>query len=159
MRNRKRSVRKFALTLLFSLLFVSCEHMVYPEMSDDAIAFEMGEYTDESDDDALYGTIEYEGRTYMPYGTLGRNIGKKDIDKCIGYIIQNENSSSIVDENDTDTRVYTLADDPEHNYLMDYYIGDSLMNQPYFWRAADTKGKEIDIPKYIDSLEYAYWEN
>lgn len=159
MQNGKRSDKKLALTLLLGLLLVGCGQRIYPEMPDDAIAFKMGEYTDERDDNALYGTIEYEGRTYMPYGTLGGRIGEKDIDKCIGYIIQDKNSSSIVDKNDTDTRVYTLADDPAHNYLMDYYIGDTLMNQPDFWRAVDTKEKEIDIPEYIDSLEYPYWGN
>ena len=83
MQNRKRSVRKSALTLLLSLLLVGCGQRIYPEMPDDAIAFKMGEYTDESDDDALYGTIEYEGRTYMPYGTLGGSIGEKDIPEYI----------------------------------------------------------------------------
>lgn len=159
MKNSEYSVRLMTIVITLSLLLVGCGDTKYPDMSDDAIAFEMGEYIDESDDDAAYGTIEYEGRIYMPYGILGGNIDKKDIDKCVGYIVKDENSSSMIDENDMDTRVYTLAGDPDHNYLMDYYIGSDLMNQPYFWRAVDTKGKEIDVPKYIDSLEYAYWEN
>ena len=129
----------------------------FPELKDDAIAFDMGEYIDESDGDS-YGTIEYNGRTYMPYGTLKGFIRSDDISECIGYIIQNENSSSIVDLDDKDTRVYTLADDPDENYLMEYYIGTTLMNQPAFWRAVDTKGKEIDTPKYIESLDYGYWK-
>ena len=150
MQNRKRSIGKLAVILLFSLLLVSCGRNIYPEMPDDAIAFEMGVYTGV---DALYNTIEYEGRTYIFYGTLGRSIRKKDIDQCLGYLVDR-----LSDENDTDTRVYTLADDPKHDYLMEYYIGDSLMNQPYFWRAVDTKGNQTGIPKYIDSSGDSYWE-
>jgi hypothetical protein len=41
---------------------------------------------------------------------------------------------------------------------MEYYIGTTLMNQPSFWRAIDTKGKDIVIPDYIDLLDYTYWK-
>lgn len=130
----------------------------YPELKDDAIAFDMGEYIDESDDNAGYGTIVYNGRTYMPYGTIKNSIKSKDIKECIGYIIQNENSSSIFDLDDKDTRVYTLAEDSNENYLMIYYVGTTLMNQPDFWRAVNTKSSEIDTPKYIESLDYSFWK-
>ena len=130
----------------------------YPEIKDDAIAFDMGEYTDESDDNAGYGTIVYNGRTYMPYGTIKNSIKSKDIKECIGYIIQNETSSSIADSDDNNTRVYTLVEDSNENYLMIYYVGTTLMNHPDFWRAVDTKSSEIDTPKYIESLDYSYWK-
>lgn len=35
---------------------------------------------------------------------------------------------------------------------MEYYVGTNLMNQPSFYRAIDTKGKEINILKYIGDL-------
>lgn len=133
--------------------------MKYPDLNDSAYAFHMGEYIDKSDDDAMYGTIEYNGRTYMPYGTLKHSLKRKDIRACIGYIVQDDNSSSVVDENDKDTRVYTLAEDADENYLMIYYIGTTFMNQPDFWRAVDTKNNEIDSPSYIESLDYGFWES
>lgn len=37
------------------------------------------------------------------------------------------------------------------------YTRETLMNQPDFFRAVDTKGKKIDTPNYIDSLNYNYW--
>jgi len=130
----------------------------YPELSGDAIAFHTTEFIDVNDDEAGYLMIEYNGRKYIPYGTLKGMIKGKDIDKCIGYIVQDENSSSIVDENNKDTRVYTLTDDNEHNFLMEYYIGTTLMNQPSFYRAMDIRGKNINVPSYINSLNYHYWE-
>lgn len=136
-------------TLVLSLC--GCGKTKYPELPNDAIAFDMGEYIDEEDDDAAYGTIEYEGRIYMPYGTLGKTLHEKDIDACVGYLVQDG-------EKDTDRRVYTLVDDPEHNYLMDYYVAVDLMNQPAFWRAIDTKGKEIDTPEFISSSDDLYWK-
>ena len=130
----------------------------YPDLEKDAIEFQTGNYIDENDDSAGYLTIEYNGRTYMPYGTLKGSLKEKDIDKCIGYIIQNENSSSIIDKDNKDTRIYTLIDDKENNFLMEYYIGTDLMNQPSFYRAIDTKNKDINIPKFIDSLDNNYWK-
>ena len=140
------------------LCLTACGNRIYPDLPEDPISFEMGVYLDPDDpDDAGYGTLEYEGRTYIVYGTLGKTLHKKDIDQCIGYIVMDENSSSVTDPDDKNTRVYTLADDPEHNYLMEY---DSIfMNIPSFWRAMDTQGKNIADPAYIDSLKYFYWES
>jgi hypothetical protein len=62
------------------------------------------------------------------------------------------------EEDNTDTRVYTLSDDSECNYLMVYDIGSTLMNQPDFYRAIDTLRRDISTPEYIDSLAYSLWE-
>ena len=60
-----------------------------------------------------------------------------------------ENSSSVVDKNNKDTRIYTLTDDKENNFLMEYYIENDLMNSQLFYRAIDTRDKIITIPRYI----------
>ena len=132
--------------------------MRYPELEKDAIAFHTSIYIDKNNDNASYLIFEYNGRTYMPYGELKGVLKSNDIDKCIGYIIQDENSSSIVDKNNKDTKIYTLTEDRENNFLMEYYIGTSLMNQPIFYRAIDTKGKDINIPKIIDDTNHNYWK-
>lgn len=56
-----------------------------------------------------------------------------------------------------DQRVFTLVGDENHDYLMDYYVACDWMNHPNFYRAVDTRGTIIDTPRYIDSLEYMYW--
>ena len=60
-----------------------------------------------------------------------------------------ENSSSVVDKNNKDTRIYTLTDAKENNFLMENYIGNDLMSSQLFYRAIDTKDKIITIPRYI----------
>ena len=145
------------LIVLFLFCLTSC-NIRYPELGKDAIAFQAGSFVDENDDSAGYLTIEYNGRTYIPYGTLKGTLTAKDLDKCIGYIVRDENSSFVVNKDDTDTRIYTLTDDPDNNFLMEYYIGTTLMNQPSFFRALDTKGKDIIIPEIVDSLGYHFWE-
>ena len=130
---------------------------IYPNLSEKAIAFHATEFIDDKDDSG-YLVIEYNGRKYMPYGTIKRSLKENDIEKCIGYLVQDENTTSMPDENNTDTRIYSLTEDKENNFLMEYYIGTTLMNQPSFWRAIDTKGKDIVIPDYIDLLDYTYWK-
>lgn len=143
--------------LLLIVLLTGCG-MKYPKLEKDAIAFKTSSYVDENDDGASYLIFEYNGRTYMPYSGLKGTLKSRDLDKCIGYIIQDENSSSVVDKDNKDTRIYTLTEDKENNFLMEYYIGTTEMNQPIFYRAMDTKGKNINIPKIIDDTEHNYWK-
>jgi hypothetical protein len=137
------------IVLLICILKLTRFGVKYPEFNDDAISLIMGEYIDESNDDS-YGTIEYNGRIYILYGTLKHSLKTKDINECIGYIIQ--------DEDNKNSRVYTITEDLNNNYLMVYDAETNLMNQPDFYRAVDTKGEKIDTPSYIDSLDYNFWK-
>ena len=98
----------FVLLSIAALSLSGCGRSIWPELPADPVAFPMGSYIDEADDGAAYAVIEYGGRAYMPYGTIGKSLRTKDIDACIGYLVQDG-------EAQTDTRVYTLADDPDHN--------------------------------------------
>ena len=135
--------------ILMTIMFTGCGKSIYPELPENAIAFEMGEMTDITDNDSLYATFEYNGRTYMGYGTLNGSMKEKNINSCIGYLVQDGDTT-------TDIRVYTLTDNMDNDYLMTYV--DGVMNQPFFWRAVDTCGTTIDTPKYIESLGYSSWE-
>ena len=143
--------KKIFIIFMLTFLLVGCG-LKYSPLGDDAIAFKVKEYTYSNDS---YLAIEYNDRIYIPYGNLKYDVSKKDINKCIGYIVQDENVTSIPSESDT-TRVYTLTDDPDENYLMVYYIETTLMNQLFFYRAVDTFGKEIKTPKFIDTNSYGY---
>lgn len=155
----KNICKKLGMLCVCTILFTGCGESIYPELPKNPIAFEMGSFTDVNDDNVGYGTIEYNGRIYMSYGALRKTLHKSDIDKCIGYIICDENSSSYTDLSDRTRRVYTLAGDTEENFLMDYLVDDTFMNQPGFWRAIDTKGKSVNQPDCIESLDYElFWK-
>lgn len=148
----------FITFLIFMLTLCGCGRTNYPALPDEPIAFEMGAFEDTEHDSALFGTLEYNGRTYIGYGTVNNAFKRDDVDQCIGYIVMDDNSTSNPNPSDTNVRVYTLIGDADHNFLMDYDNTAVLMNQPSFWRAIDTKGKDIEIPQYIDVLEYDFWK-
>ena len=144
--------------MLFLLSLIGCGQQKYPPLPEDAIAFEMGSYEDTAHDDALFGTIEYSGRVYVAYGTISSAYRPSCAETCIGYIIQDENSSSVVDLNNKDRRVYIVAGDPDQNFLLEYDATIKLMNSPAFYRALDTIGQEIEIPACITPLDYELWQ-
>lgn len=137
--------------VLYIVLLTGCTYADYPDLPDSAIAFETGTFIDKSDDEAAYATIEYEGRTYMPYGTIAESVKGRDVERCIGYIVRDGKAN-------TERRIYTLAADSEYNFLMERSSGTAFMDQPLFWRAVDTRGKDISIPIYIFDLGYNYWK-
>ena len=155
----KRIVRAAFSIFIFLFAITGCRGKNLPDLPGNAIVFDMGTFHDIEHDDALFGSIEYGGRNYIMYGTINNKYKPSSIDSCIGYIIQNEHSSSVIDPDNTNRRIYTLSGDSEHNFLMDYDDTIKLMNQPVFFRALDTKGIEIDIPGCIDSLGYEFWED
>jgi len=134
-----------------------CTKKTLPNLPSDAVAFEMGTFIDENHDDASFATIEYGGRIYIPYGTINNKYGHNCIESCVGYIIQDEHSSSVTGLENTDRRIYTLLGDADHSFLMDFDDSVKLMNQPTFFRAIDTSGQDIERPDYIDPLGYEFW--
>ena len=148
----------FVFTIVLVLTLSGCGRSNYPELPDNAIAFEMGTLEDTEHDAALFGTLEYNGRIYIGYGTINNAFKNSDVNQCIGYVVMDENSTSNPDPNDMSIRIYTLYGDDDHKFLMEHDSASGLMNQPSIWRAIDTRGKGIDIPNYIDALEYDYWK-
>ena len=154
-------MKKYAAVMCVVMLCLSalsgCERKRLPELPDDAVAFEAGTFTDTEHDGDSFAAIEYGGRTYIAYGTINNRFRYRFIESCAGYIIQDENISSVTDPNNTNRRIYTLSGDPDRNFLMDHDDTVGLMNQPVFLRATDTKGKDTDIPEYIDPLGHEFW--
>lgn len=142
------------LTITAALAAAGCANRSFPPLPDNAPAICYGEsiYSDEDMEDG-YITIEYNGRVYAPYGTVARSVRSKDVYECVGYLYREDY------EDDRSIRLYTLIRDPDRNYIMDKSDGFVIMEQPIFWRALDTRGKDIYTPDFIQSLDYALWEN
>ncbi len=114
----------------------------------DPIEFNTKTFVNPDDAEDTYLSIEYAGRTYIPYGTLKNRITGKDVGPCLGYIVQDG-------ERMEDVRIFPLTADPENDYLL--HTTEGFMDQPLFFRAVDTRGEEIPAPAYIESLSYGFW--
>lgn len=136
-------------TILILSLLTGCSRIDY-SLPQTPIEFHNGTFVNPNDPDDAYQSLEYNGRTYIPYGTLKGRITGKDVGACLGYIVQD----GVKDEN---SRIYLLAEDPDANYLLSYYVG-GIMDQPMFYRALDTTGQSIHTPRFIDDLGYEYWK-
>lgn len=153
---KKKAIGVCVIIIGLSLMSGSSKKTL-PDLPSDAVAFEVGSFVDQGNDAASFITIEYNGRTYIQFGTRNNKYKQSCVDSCVGYLVQNEHLSSVVDLSNTNWRIYTLSVDPKHNFLMDFDDSVELMNQPVFWRAVDTNGKDIEIPDYIDSFSDAFW--
>lgn len=139
-----------AFCIAAALVLAGCGRRIDYELPESPIEFHYGTFANPADSDDTYHSIQYNGRTYIGYGTLKNSIDGNDVGKCLGYVIQDGVVMKKV-------RIFPLNADPDANYLVIIFT-DTFMNQPFFFRALDTKGKEIGTPPYIESLEYPYWE-
>lgn len=144
----KKTVVFVAAALL--LVLSGCGRRIKYDLPATPIEFHTGTFVNPADSDDTYLSIEYKGRTYIGYGTLKNSIDGNDVGECLGYIIQDGAVMKPV-------RFFLLNADPDANYLVQIFT-DGFMNQPVFFRALDTKGKAIETPPYIESLDYPYWK-
>jgi hypothetical protein len=149
---RKMIVRKyFSVWAAAALLLVSaaCGRRIDYELPESPVAFHTGSFVNPADSDDTYLSIEYNGRTYIVYGTLKSSVHGGDVGKCLGYVVQDGGVRE-------DERIFLLNADPAANYLVRFCVG-GFMEQPDFFRALDTKGKMINTPPFIESLKYSFW--
>ena len=132
------------------LFLADCGKRIDYELPENPIEFHTGTFVNPADPDDTCQSIEYNGRTYIWYGTLKNKIDGNDVGACLGYIVQD----GVIMK---DARIFLLKADPDANYLVRFATG-GFMSQPDFLRAIDTNGKQIDTPPYIESLDYTCWE-
>ena len=139
-----------AFCIAVALLLTGCGRRIDYELPVNPIEFHTGTFVNPADPDDTCQSIEYNGRTYIGYGTLKGSIDGDDVGQCLGYIVQD----GVVMK---DVRVFLLKADIAANYLVQLVSG-GFMDQPVFFRALDTRGKMIDTPPYIAPLDYTYWK-
>ena len=132
------------------IVLAGCGEKIDFELPKNPIEFHTKSFVNPADSNDTYLSIEYNGRTYIGYGTIKGSMDGNDVGKCLGYIIQD----GVVMK---DSRIYLLNADPDANYLV-RFVPDGIMEPPYFFRALDTKGKTIGPPGYVESFDYAYWK-
>ena len=139
----------FVVSMLL-LILAGCGKRIDCGLPESPIEFHTGSFVNPADSDDTYQSIEYNGRTYVGYGTVKNSIDGNDVGKCLGYIVQD----GVVMK---DVRVFLLNADIDENYLVQLVSG-GIMDQPVFYRAIDSRGKKIFTPKYIEGLDYNYWK-
>lgn len=132
----------------FIILLCGCSNSLDIEYPDNPIKFETYTYVNPDNADDTYRAFKYNEREYIPYATLENSVAQNDISTCLGCIVQ--------DGKETDTWVVTLSDSDNNDYLMLYYP-NTHNQQPEFYRAIDTKGKEISTPDYISDEKFEFW--
>ena len=147
MKRRITTAVSVAAALLFALS--GCGRRIDSDLPAAPIEFHTGTFVNPADPDDTCQSIEYNGRTYIWYGTLKNTIDGDDVGRCLGYIVQD----GVIMK---DVRIFLLNADPDANYLVRFSIG-GIMEQPDFFRALDTRGKTITTPPYIESLG-SYWK-
>ena len=143
----KKLLVLLAVMIAAFLLLAGCRGERYP-LPQNAIVFEQGEYLDPNDPEDGYGIITYKGRVYAPYGALNGSVKESDTEGAIGYV-----SRPDFPEDNAERVIKLMGTD---DFLMIYYV-NGIMEQPMFFRALDTAGKDIAIPRYIESQGYGIW--
>ena len=146
--NMLKKLILFSLVLISGIMLAWCEEKY--QLLDNPIEFNTERFVNPNNEDDDYLIIEYNWRTYAPYGTLQWFMKKDDVGDCIWYIVQDWVKIE-------DTLVCLLVSDIENSYLAEIdTVG--FMSQPIFFRAIDTVWQNIFTPKFIGSLEYELWE-
>ena len=138
-----------ALAILLILILAGCGSRIDYSLPADPIEFNTGTFVNPADPDDDYISIEYNGRTYITYGTINGIVPKDEMGDCLGYIVQDGVKMET-------SRIFLLAGVPDANYLGRFET-EGVMSQPDFFRAIDTVGKDITTPAYIDDLGYDFW--
>lgn len=144
----KKSLKRSILIVAICIglvLNAGCQKQSLAYLPSNPIVFQSGTYVNPADAQDEYMLINYNGRSYVPYGTLKSTIRAKDITRCLGYI-----------DGSADCLICTLSVDPNEDFLVMISEG-AVMDQPLFYRAIDTTGQQITVPTYIADLGYDIW--
>ncbi len=97
-----------------------------------------------NDIDDTYMKIELNDRVYIPFGTQNKDLTDKEIGKCIA-----------VNKNNKNQKYYEVKDSED---LIASFYDKGFVSQIDFYRALDSKDKEIFVPEFVRILNFDYWE-
>ena len=138
--NRMKGLLKKAAAALF---LTGSGDGIY-DLPENAPELKTAVYLNGKDENDGYASIMYGGREYVCYGTAGDEMHKRDVEACVGYT--GGRKSDVV---------CTLKGTGD--YIMRTFL-QGFADEPIFFRAADTLGKEIYTPGYIRGWGYELWK-
>ena len=149
-----KKLRIAAAAAAVALLLTACGSSAASEfdftMPDSPTEFVTTIVTDSEDSATQYPAIEFDGKTYVAYGTLDGDIQKSDVGSRLGYLVQDGQKLEEIG-------IFTLAADPDQNYLLSM-DEKGIMENKTFFRNSETVGKDVLTPSFIKSSDYNYWK-
>ena len=137
--------KRFTIPLLLAAaacMVTACQN-ADDALPENPVIFQNETFINPADQNDTYYAVRYQDRIYIPYGKPAEGgVDADAIGSCLGYQMQD----GVEDQN---MRFYTLAGDEDTVFLMRKYVG-GIMDQPVFFRAVDTKAKDIAVPAYIE---------
>ena len=137
--------KRFTLPLLLAaaaFILTACQN-ADDALPENPVVFHHETFIDPADQNETYYAVRYQDRIYIPYGKPAEGgVDADAIGSCLGYLEQD----GVEDQN---MRFFALAGDEDTVFLMRKYVG-GIMDQPLFFRAVDTKAKNITVPAYVE---------
>ncbi len=131
-----------AALLLTALCLTGCGSDRYA-LPENPVIFEEGTFVNPDDPEDICGTREWDGRTYLMFGT--EKGWTTHFGPCLGYV-----------EGDENERIFAAEGLPEEEYLIEYYVAGEMI-QAFYLRCIDTRGDPV--PEQLESYGYPFWEN
>ena len=110
-----KKVSILAVFIFISLLVCGCAGMYGTVLPSNPIAFSSFQVTDSKNTYDKYDSIEYNGRIYVPFGTVKSTLKKSEIDQCLGYLDFGTGPNNI--------HICTLTADPNNDFLKSAEFG------------------------------------
>lgn len=137
--------KRFTIPLLLAaaaFMMTACQR-ADGSLPENPVIFQNETFINPADQNDTYFSVTYQDRIYIPYGKPAEGgVDADAIGSCLGYQMQD----GVEDQN---MRFYALAGDEDTVFLMRKYVG-GIMDQPVFFRAVDTKAKNITVPAYVE---------
>lgn len=137
--------------VLLVFILSGCLKRIDFSLPAEPVEFNTGIYVSPDYSGETFLSLEYNGRTYIPYGNLKKSVNGNDVGECLGYYVQEGVKAE-------DVRIFLLRGDADANFLVRIDM-TGFMSQPDFFRAIDTKDKKIAIPDFIEASDSdIFWE-
>ncbi len=136
--------------LLTAGLLSGCGGSIDTHLPQEPYEFVMGDFVNPDDASDEYSSVTYLNRVYIPFGTLNGKLKDEDVGSCLGYLVLGGTAVEQV-------LFFPLSED-ENNDFLACLEQKSYKKETVFYRAVDTVGKDLKIPKVIRPSSDKFWQ-
>ena len=137
--------------VFFSVVLCGCDNSLSLNYPEKPVKFSTYSFKNPADPDDGYEAFDFQNRTYIPYSSNGGSVIADEAEVCLGCIVQEGQAQE-------DVWVVRLTEFKDNDDFLMIYFPTGGMQPDIFYRAIDTKDKQITLPDYISSDCYKYWK-